>query len=88
MEAITVSLIDAFIWERGYKSQFGGPLSSDHPGHFRTETRSFAAECIDRIAYGAISRDNYLHQKAAAIRCRRNILDEQTDHAVGGIAVC
>ncbi len=29
-----------------------------------------------------------MHQKAAAIRCRRNLLDEQAAHAVDGIAVC
>jgi len=38
----------------------------------------------DRLA----GRDDHLHQEASAIRCRKDLLDEQTVHAVVGIAIC
>jgi hypothetical protein len=88
MGAIDASLIVTSIREGRYKQQFGRPLPSDCHGHLRPYPRSIAAECTDRFGDRAACRDEHVHQKAPAIRGRRNFFDEQTGDAIAGIAIC
>ena len=35
------------------------------------------AECTERLRHGPVDRDDHVHQQVPAIRCRRDVLDEQ-----------
>src|SRR6188472_69270 len=87
MGASDGSLILTSIWKGWYERQFRRPLSSDRRRDLRTEPRGISTERTERLGHCAVRWYENVHQQVPAVRCRRNVLDEQIVQAVVGVSI-
>lgn len=85
-----VSLIAAPIPISRNETQLRCALPADGRSDLRTESWSLASECGYRIDGRQARRDRYIHHEVAAIRGRKNLVDEEILNAIanGTVGEC